>query len=340
MAALTATNPTILDLAKAMDPDGNIADVVELLAQENEILQDMTWQEGNLTTGHQSSVRTGIASGTWRKMYGFVQPTKNTNAVITDTTGVLHAYGVVDKDLADLNGNTAAFRMQEEAGTREGLNQQMAQALMYANEAVDPEQITGLTPRYNDLTAPNADNIILGGSASGQTDNASIWLCCWGPQTGFGIVPKGDVGGLKITDKGVVTDVDTVGGTGGLREVYRTHYRWAAGLVIRDWRYFVRICNIDKSLLSSVYTAGAFSSGAHLPNLILQAMNLIPNMRMGRCALYMSRDMLTTLQQQLAAAVQASSLTVDNVGGVITYGFKGIPIRRVDALAADEARVA
>lgn len=337
MAALTVTNPTLLDLAKAMDPDGNIANVVELLSQENEILQDMTWMEGNLTTGHQSSVRTGLASGTWRKMYGFVQPTKNTNAIITDTTGVLHAYGVIDKDLADLNGNTAAFRMQEESGTREGLNQAMAQALIYANEAVDPEQITGLSPRFNDLAAANADNIIDAGGTG--TDNGSIWLCVWGPQTGFGIVPKGDVGGLKITDKGVVTDVDAVGSTGGLREVYRTHYRWAAGLVVRDWRYFVRIANIDKSLLSSIYTAGAFATGAHLPNLILEAMNLVPNMRMGRPSLYMSRDMLTALQQQLAAAVQASSLTVDNVGGVITFGFKGIPIRRVDVMAADEARV-
>ena len=54
MAALGVTNPTLLDLAKATDPDGGIADIVEILAEQNEILDDMSWVEGNLTTGNRS----------------------------------------------------------------------------------------------------------------------------------------------------------------------------------------------------------------------------------------------------------------------------------------------
>ena len=72
MAVLSAANPTLLDLAKRLDPDMKIAPVVELLNETNEILTDMTWLEGNLITGHRTTVRTGIPEPTWRKLYGGV----------------------------------------------------------------------------------------------------------------------------------------------------------------------------------------------------------------------------------------------------------------------------
>ena len=72
MATLSVRNPTLLDLAKIRDPDGKIATVVEILNETNEILDDMSWMEGNLPTGHRTSMRSGIPAPTWRKMYGGV----------------------------------------------------------------------------------------------------------------------------------------------------------------------------------------------------------------------------------------------------------------------------
>ena len=336
MATLSATHPTLLDLTKRQDPDGKIADIVEILNETNEILEDMVWVEGNLQTGHRTTIRTGLPGVTWRKLYGGVQPTKSTTAQITDTCGMLEAYAEVDKALADLNGNTAEWRLSEERPFFEALNQEVASTLMYGSEATAPEEFTGLSPRFNSLSAENADNIIVGGSS--DTDNGSIWLVVWGSNTCHGIIPKGSVAGIQHTDKGQVT-VEDIDGSGGRMEAYRSHYRWDVGLTVRDWRYIVRIPNIDKSLLSTTYTAGAFSSGAHLPNLMFQAMRRIPNLSMGRPVFYMSRDMLTTLCQQTAAAVQGSTLTTEMVGGKLVTSFSGIPIRRVDALAADEALV-
>jgi len=336
MAALNSTNPTLLDLAKRLDPDGKIATVVEILNQTNEILMDMSWMEGNLPTGHRSTIRSGIPTPTWRKLYGGVQPTKSTTVQVTDNTGMLEAYAEVDKALADLNGNTAAFRLSENLPHIEGMNQEMASTLFYGNEGTEPEAFTGLSPRFNSLSAANAENIVVGGSA--DTDNASIWLIVWGPNTCHGIVPKGSTAGLQMNDKGQVT-IEDVDGSGGRMEAYRTHYRWDAGLTVRDWRYIVRIPNIEKSALSVTFNAGTFSTGAHLPNLMFKAMNLIPNLSMGRPVFYASRNIITTLRQQTAAAVQGSTLTTEMVGGVMTTSFMGIPIRRVDVLAADEALV-
>lgn len=338
MATLSANNPTLLDLAKRSDPDGKIAMVVEILNETNEILADMAWMEGNLPTGHRTTVRTGIPTPTWRKLYGGVQPTKSTTAQITDNCGMLEMYAEVDKALADLNGNTAAFRLSEERAFIEGMNQEVADTLFFGNEGTEPEAFTGLAPRFNDLSAENADNIIdAGGTGS---DNGSIWLVVWGPNTAHGIVPKGSTAGLKIEDKGNVT-IEDADGSGGRMEAYRSHYRWDVGLTVRDWRYIVRIANIDKSDLVNVFTSGTFSSGANLPDLMFQAMRLVPNMSMGRPAFYMSRDMATWIARQTAASVHQSTLTTTQVGGEMgfTEMFHGVPIRRCDALSADEAQV-
>src|SRR5690606_10850438 len=223
MATLAVNNPTLLDLAKRSDPDGRIATIVEMLNETNEILDDMTWIEGNLVTGHRTTIRTGLPTPTWRKLYGGVQPTKSTTAQITDNTGMLEAYAEVDKALADLNGNTAEFRLSEDRPHIEAMSQEIADTIFYGNEGVEPEAFTGLSPRFNDLNAENGGNII---DAKGTgSDNASIWLLVWSPNTVHGIVPKGSQAGLQMTDKGQVT-IEDVDGNGGRMEAYRTHYRW------------------------------------------------------------------------------------------------------------------
>ncbi len=336
MAALSTQFPTLLDLAKLTDPDGKIAAVVEILNQTNQVLDDMVWIEGNLPTGHRTTIRTGIPAPTWRKLYGGVQPNKSTTAQVTDNCGMLEAYAEIDKALADLNGNTAAFRLSEDRAHIEGMSQEVAQTIFFGNDGIDEAEFTGLAPRYNSLSAANAENIINGGSAGGQTDNTSIWLVAWGQNTVHGIIPKGSKAGLQVTDKGLVTIEDASGGSNtGRMEAYRTHYRWDCGLSVRDWRYVVRIPNIDKSTLLA--TA---ASGADLPDLMYQALRRLPSMGLGRPVFYMARDTLTMLQRQLSYKVKDSSLTIQNVGGVMTETFHNIPIKRVDVLAADEARVA
>ena len=335
MATLSVRNPTLLDIAKASDPDGKIATIVEILNETNEILADMSWVEGNLPTGHRTTIRSGIPAPTWRKLYGGVQPNKATNVQVTDNTGMLEAYAEVDKALADLNGNTASFRLSEDRAHIEGMNVEVSDTLFFGNEATEPEAFTGLAPRFNSTTAENGDNIILGGSAAGQTDNSSIWLVVWGPNTCHGIIPKGSTAGLQVTDKGQVTIEDASDGSNtGRMEAYRTHYRWDVGLTVRDWRYIVRIANIDKSLL----VADA-ASGADLPDLMFQAMELVPNLDLGRPAFYMSRTNRTFLRRQLSAATSMSTLSIEDVGGKKVSMFQGIPLRRCDTLAADETRI-
>jgi hypothetical protein len=331
MATLSITNPTLADLAKVTDPDGSIADVVEILNATNEILLDMTFLEGNLTTGHRTSIRSGLPTPTWRKLYGGVQPTKSRAVQVTDNTGMMEDYSEVDKALVEMAGNPAAFRLQEDRPHIEGMNQEFASTLFYGDESTAPEEFTGLSARYNSLSAENGDNIING--AGSGSDNASIWLICWGPNTCHGIIPKGSKAGVQQRDLGEVT-LENADGANGRMQAFRTHYRWDVGLSVRDWRYAVRIANIDRSNLVS--TA---ATGANLNDLMHQAWTEIPNTSMGRCAWYMDKSILSMLRRQTSSAVSSSTLTTDIVGGTMQTSWGGIPIRRCDALRGNEATV-
>lgn len=330
MTALAAQNPTLLDVAKRTDPDGSIATIVELLNQANDVLTDLSFVEGNLPTGNKTTVRTGLPTPTWRKLYGGVQPTKSTTAQVTDSCGMLEAYAEIDKALADLNGNTAAYRLSEDAAHIEGMSQEMASTLFYGNEGTEPEAFTGLAPRFNSKSAENADNIIDAFSGSGG-DLTSIWLCVWGPQTGFGIYPKGSKAGLSMTDKGQVT-IENVDGAGGRMEGYRTHYRWDAGLTIRDWRYFVRIANIDVSEL------GTLANTKNMVNWMVQASERIPALGKGRACWYVNRKIREKLRLGILEKV-SGNLNWDTVEGKRVMTFDDIPVRRTDALINTESKV-
>jgi hypothetical protein len=331
MAALSTINPTLLDVTKRLDPDGKIDAIAEILTQTNEVLEDMAWQEGNLPTGHRTTIRTGLPAPTWRKLYGGVQPSKSTTAQITDSTGMMEAYAEVDKALADLNGNSAAFRLSEDRAHIEGMNQEFSSTLFYGNEGTEPEAFTGFAPRFNDTSAANGENIVSGGGSG--SDNNSIWLIAWGPNTCHGIYPKGSRGGLYMEDKGNVT-VENIDGSNGRMEAYRTHYRWDCGITVRDWRYVVRIPNVDLSDL----TKNA-SAGADLIDLMTQGIEQLPSLTLGKPVFYVSRKIKSFLRRQIMNKVANSTLTMDQVAGKMVTMFDGIPVKRVDALAANEAAV-
>ena len=332
MAALSAIHPTLLDVTKRLDPQGKIDTIGELLSQTNEILDDMVWLEGNLPTGNRTTIRTGLPAPTWRKLYGGVQPNKSTTAQITDACGMLEAYAEVDKALADLNGNTAAFRLSEDRAFIEGMNQKFSTTLFYGNEGTEPEAFTGFAPRFNTKSgATNGENVLLADASASGNDQTSIYLVVWGPNTVHGIYPKGSKAGLAMEDKGQVT-IENVDGAGGRMEAYRTHYRWDCGLTVRDWRYVVRIANVDTTAL----TKNA-SAGADLIDMMTQACEMIPSLSMGRPAFYVNRTIRSFLRRQIMNKVANSTLTMETVAGKHVTMFDGIPVRRCDSILSTES---
>lgn len=331
MATLATTNPTMADVAKRTAPDGSIDTIVEILAESNPIVEDMTPIECNDGSTHLTTIRTGLPQGTWRKLYGGVQPTKSTTAQVRDSTGMLEAYAEIDKALADRNNNSAAFRLSEDRAFIEGMNQQMQDTFFYGNEGSTPEAFTGLAPRFatrNVATAQSADNVIHAGG-SGST-NTSIWIVGWGPLAVHALYPKGSKAGLVQQDLGEQTKQNS---DGSMFQVLRTHYRWDCGITVRDWRHVVRICNIDVTALKN-----DASSGANLIDLLTTAVERLPDMGGVRYAIYGNRTIREAIRQQ-AKYFKTVNLSAEQVAGKRVTMWDGIPFRKADSLLSTEAAV-
>lgn len=320
--------PTLADMAKRTDPNGQVTStIVEMLTETNEILQDMGWQEGNLPTGHKTTIRTGLPEVAWRTLNYGVQPSKSHTAQVTDNTGMLEAYAEIDKELALLNGNSAQWRVGEDAAFLESMNQEMAHTLFYGNEAATPAKFTGLAPRFSVLSDEKNQsgyNVIDAGG-TGST-NTSLWIVTWGQTIAHGIFPKGSKAGFSRQDLGEVTLFDE---NGGRFQGLRTHYQWKCGLTVRDWRGIVRIANIDAAKLAS-------NEGAKLIDLLVQGYNRLgTRRRLGRPVIYCNETVATALDLQ-ASNKSNVWLSMKEWDGQEVLSFRGIPIRRVDALVDTE----
>jgi len=324
---------TLLDVARRT-VDKKIAKLIEVLHDTNEILQDIMWMSCNDGDNHVVSIRTGLPSVAWKRFNYGVAQSKGQSQTVKEATGLLRAYSKVDKDLADKNGNAAEFRASEDVGFLEAMNQELATTLFYGNTNVTAEKFNGFSMRY---ITPSTDRRKIGynminGGGSGAT-NTSVWLVGWGEQTCFGIYPASERAGFEMDDLGVQLFEDSAG---LLNRYYVTEYSWRVGLCVKDWRHVVRICNIDMTEFDDV--GESTFDGAALLHLMIRAIRRRPPTVLGRAVFYMNGDLLTHLDL-MANFDNRLALKVTEVDGQPITSFRGIPIRRCDALLNTEAAV-
>jgi len=337
MATLSTTHLTMLDWSKRLDPDGKTADIVEMLSQTNDILEDMLFKEGNLPTGEQTTIRTGLPTVYYRQINAGVPASKSTTAQVVENTAILEGRSEIDQDEAELNGNTSDYRMSEGQGFVEAMGQSQATTLIYGS-ASSPEEYSGLATRYSDLSAANGDNIISAGGTG--SDNSSVYLVGWGERSIFGVFPKGSVAGLTHEDLGVQDSFDA---NDNRYRAYHDLYKWKNGLVVKDWRYGVRIANIDVSDLVAQTGTQASTAATAIIKLMSRAIDHLPNISSVRPAFYVNRTVASHLR---VAALDKSSSAVTIEEGLNQFGatihtmkFLGVPVRLVDVLTNAEAQV-
>lgn len=348
-------NPTLLDLAKLYDPKGKPAVIANLLSQTNAILQDCTYVEGNLPTGHRVTIATGLPTVYYRAYNQGIPTSKKTTTTVDEPCALLEARSEVDRQLAKLYGNQEAFRFSEAQMFIEAMNQEMASGLFYGNHATDPKEFNGLAPRYSDSSAGNSQNIIRP-DAGGSNINTSIWLVVWGENTVFCTYPKGTTIGLEQRNLGEYTAQNVNGVAGNMMQVLGEQYIWNTGLVVKDWRYAVRICNLQvggatnsvnelKGIYNPIQASGASPTDfKDLVHLMVIAMHRIPSLQMGRPVYYCNRTIYSAL---VRAALEKSSQALGIVPAMNQFGnptqelqFLGIPVRQCDAILNTEAAVA
>ena len=344
----TGSWPTLVDLATRLDPDGKIPVIAEMLSQSNDYADDVPWVEANEKTGHEFVFRTSIPAGSWRSYNMGVPYSKSTTAKARVGLGMLEDYSQVDRALAEHSGDKQRFRESEDVAFLEGMSQTIAQTFWYGNTTITPQEFMGFSPFYNTLstsTAQNAANVIDGGGAA--SDNTSLWLIGWGPETIFGLYPRGSKAGLDMEDKGDVTPgFDSVGNR---FEAYTSWFRQQAGLCPKDWRYGVRIANIDTT------TAGLAGPNAlDIFATMAQALLLFPKLTRPtsgitktdapmddqgvRPVFYCNRTTRHWMDVQ-AMRDRNVLLRIEDYAGMPIDGYRGVPVKIVDQLVNTETTV-
>jgi len=331
MATIGKSFVDLIDIYKLQDGHGNYVPVIEMLMEMNPILEDALAVECNKGTTHLHTVRTGLPSVTWGKLYQGIPNSKGRTAQVEDTTGFVEGLSTVDKRLLALSSNEGAVRLSEAQAYLESMSQEVATKLFYGDSASDPEQFMGLAPRFNSLTAANGNQVIdAGGTGS---DNTSIWFITWGDNQCTLLYPKGTQAGVQREDMGEQRVLDEAGNPYYAKE---EKFTWHVGLAVKDWRYVARVANIDVSNMQ----AGTVK----LYDFMRKAFYALHNRRVagGKIAIYCNTDVLEALDA-LATNAGASDnfvrLTRMDVEGKEVLSYRGIPLRESDSILNTEARV-
>lgn len=327
MATLVSSDLSIPDAAQLFTQDGKVLAVAEIMHKKVGIHRDMDWREGDTMDGHMAAQRTSLPQ-VYDKIANEGVPASSGKVVRTlETSMTLEGWSRLEQDVKDYGGNPAAKKADQDVAFTESFRQAFPNRIMYGNGATSPGQIDGLAKRYGAKAGQTVGrNIILAKTGAGS-DYTSIWLVGHGPV--YGWYPKGSPAGLTRTDFGTTPQI-----VDGKQIVYElTRWRWSFGWGIDDWRFIVRIANVDLSDLAG-------GTPPQLLRLLTQAYHLIPDLAMCRPAIYMSRTPFMWLDDQVNTKVGAGGgLTYENVDGRMVLAFRKIPIETLDEISEAEGEV-
>lgn len=336
MPTSTAYNNTLslADILNLKNPDGSEARVAEVLEEYNPMLQDIPFEEGNTQTGTVITRRSSIGEAYWRRLNSGVGKGISRTTQVTETCGIMETYTEVDKKLVKMSSNPNSFMVQQARGQMEAMSQEMARTFLYGNSYREPEKFLGFMPRMSTLNNKyrNGHPIVLdaGGTSGGSL--ASILIVGWGEGKVTGIYPKGSNAGLEYEDLGQHTAQDD---NGKQFEILRSHWTWEAGLAVHDYRYVIRIANIDVKELD--YNDEA--SLKKLYNLMIDAYSMIPVGSSPNLKAYAPRSVWAYLSKLANANSNRDVTTPVNDSSRLVSNILGVPLKMMDAMLDTEAQV-
>lgn len=322
---------TLLDVMKLLDPDGSPAQVIKLLAEENNLLNTMPFFPTNKELYHQITVQTGLPGAAYVGINEGVDATKGNTAQMTFDTGFIETRDQTDDNLLQVSGNAGGLLSMETMMKLESMGQTHT-STMFNGTLANAKAFVGLIEYYStpSTNPQNSGFNILDGGGSGS-DNESIWLVCWGPMRVYGIFPKniGTAGFIRTFDGMHNAAADN----GKTLRVWQNTYKWHAGLVVADWRSAIRIANLDISLLKA-----SAPGETKLVDLLVTAIERVRGVGPKSPQIYMSEQMKTFLRLQIRKESNVN-LTFENVAGKEVMMFDGIPVNKVDQLTLEETVV-
>ena len=319
MSSLTAYKQlTLVEVAKRKDPSGNLATIAEVLNESNDIIGDAVWREANDTFSNKTVRRANLPSGSWRKLNEGVAPESSETIEKVDTIGMLETWSMTDVEIINAFPNPTQARNDEAMAFVEGLGQTMAESMIYGNSATTPERFTGLAPRLATIVA--TENVLNEGGSSGS-DQTSIFVVDWGPNSCHMIYPKGSVAGLQHKDKGIETVRNS---SNDMYEAYVDKFVWKAGMVVKNSKSIGRVANIEEDGSTNIFDEDTLIT-------LVNRMTKGPGRR-----IYVHQNVKTMMDIRVKDKSNVNYTFIDGLAPGPVLTFMGIPVRQVDQILITE----
>ena len=337
---------TFRDLLSGRTPNGFVdKDIVEMMAQENPVLQDVMWKQCNKGREDFVTIRTGMPEAVLRAYYEGFKGSKTskkqvTNACCTVTTGI-----EFDWRLYEADKDKVAFLSDEQRANSSVLGDKAAGLLIYGNADQDPKGINGFFRTYSEFGEVTGANMQTDDrkasfytfnagtaaqlSASSGVARRSLLLVGWGARSMHGIYPENTSAGIKIE---ALTSQYVDDGDGGRLKMGLQEMNWDLGLNIRDFRFGGRVANID--VMSD-------PSGANTPDVTKFVRKLVTRAKANGVAqrFYCSRLVMEFIAEQFEKKTSGNAVEYSDLEQKKDASLLGIPVSICDCMNVDEEAV-
>jgi len=253
------TTLTLSEIIRRENPDGTLADLVDVLNKQSAVLKYGTWIECNNGTYHEDTRTAFEPSGSERGYDMGVDKEAGGTEKATEPTCMLDGLSEIDAAKLKHTPDQLAARMQEDDFFLRGMSKTAVSRFFDGDRSSNPLRINGLNVRafYNSLTSPDTNRYVYdnaGGNASVTANKTSIYIIQFGPKKVNWTYPRNDPQGgteygIHMEDFGrnLITD-----GAGKKYPAWQTWFEFHFGLFIHDPRCIKRICNISTTNIDGV----------------------------------------------------------------------------------------
>lgn len=355
MATLGSQALTLRDTAEAArKKDGSLkANILDLVSEENGVLDDTTFLRADDGDKLSTDFRNINPHGTWVALNEGVPASKTGFSTAWDTCGRIKARVEIPKDTWDKTKDKDALWQMHVKAISQGLREDVATALFYANIANEPRKFNGLTDFYDKYETSGATRkqyfytVLNGGQSdvgtagstagdlltyvNGSKPLRSIWLVGWGDMGVTCFYPEvSKYCGLTV---GPMEKLQLADARGNPIFAQTQEITWDIGLSVRNFQNAGRICNVQLET--------AQSTAAYAQSLIKHMRHLRGRVKHNgvRLAWYMPQELWEVIEDAFAAITQTNAIKYGDLQQSKPDALWGIPIHVCDCLDTDEALV-
>jgi hypothetical protein len=311
---------TLLELAKNIDPQGQLHKVAEILTRTNRIWDDMPWFQANDIFSHVSAQEYSEPAGEYRTLNDGVATEDVQTQNVRDVLAMIETYCDSDKALVDAAPTPMAFRNGRAARFIRGLAKTFITGLFYGNNSTNPKTFNGLAVRLNALSGTNV--VDCGGTGS---DVTSIYVVQWGEGKVWCGYPRGSGIGVEHRDLGEVTATTAAAKK---FQAYRDWFKVHGGLVVEDTRCIGRLANIESSGTSNTFDE----------DYLIELMNLMLDDWTGS-GIYVNQTVMTQMEIRVKDKSNVNYSFAEGLAPGPVLTFKGVPVRKCEAILNTETAV-